>query len=263
MKHKALKVGLTSLVLALSFGGLMYTTMAESTEYYKHVEEVMGAARPLVRQAAAAARLRQARLDLQEAQLDGVSLRGPEPGPRGAGHLHRHRARHLQGRRRGGAEGRARARRLQGAPQRRDGEVPVEVRSQGRRRRGGGRHGRFRRTAPTSRAAPGAAPRPAGDRQRDPDGHTRCVPAPARLRDLGLRGGRLGGRRPAAQRPAHRQRRRRALSGGRGDDGGLRRHRPRLRRRRLHHPLRPALLRIGAAARLQDRLGTGAGSTAR
>ncbi len=42
MKHKALKVGLTSLVLAASLGGLMFTTMAESTEYYKHVEEVMG-----------------------------------------------------------------------------------------------------------------------------------------------------------------------------------------------------------------------------
>jgi hypothetical protein len=28
MKHKALKVGITSLVLALSFFGLMYTTMA-------------------------------------------------------------------------------------------------------------------------------------------------------------------------------------------------------------------------------------------
>ena len=41
MKHKALKVGLTSLVLALSFGGLMYVSMAESTEYYKHVDEVM------------------------------------------------------------------------------------------------------------------------------------------------------------------------------------------------------------------------------
>ena len=46
MKHKALKVGLTSLVLALSLGGLMYTTMAESTEYYKHVEEVMVAPEP-------------------------------------------------------------------------------------------------------------------------------------------------------------------------------------------------------------------------
>jgi cytochrome c-type biogenesis protein CcmE len=41
MKHKAIKVGITSLVLALSFGGLLYTTMAESTEYYKHVDEVM------------------------------------------------------------------------------------------------------------------------------------------------------------------------------------------------------------------------------
>ena len=42
MKHKAIKVGLTSLVLVLSFGGLLYSTMSESTEYYKHVEEVMG-----------------------------------------------------------------------------------------------------------------------------------------------------------------------------------------------------------------------------
>jgi len=46
MKHKAIKVGVTSLVLALSFAGLMYTTMAESTEYYKHVEEVMVSPEP-------------------------------------------------------------------------------------------------------------------------------------------------------------------------------------------------------------------------
>ena len=43
MKHKAVKVGLTSLVLALSFGGLLYSTMGEATEYYKHVDEVMSA----------------------------------------------------------------------------------------------------------------------------------------------------------------------------------------------------------------------------
>jgi cytochrome c-type biogenesis protein CcmE len=42
MKHKAVKVGLTGLVLALAFGGLMYSTLAEGTEYYKHVDEVMG-----------------------------------------------------------------------------------------------------------------------------------------------------------------------------------------------------------------------------
>jgi cytochrome c-type biogenesis protein CcmE len=41
MKNKAVKVGLTSLVLAMTLGALMYTTMAEGTEYYKHVDEVM------------------------------------------------------------------------------------------------------------------------------------------------------------------------------------------------------------------------------
>ena len=41
MKYKAFKIGLTSLVLAMTFGGLLYTTMAEGTEYYKHVDEVM------------------------------------------------------------------------------------------------------------------------------------------------------------------------------------------------------------------------------
>lgn len=42
MKHKAIKIGLTSLVLILSFGGLLYSTLSEGTEYYKHVDEVMG-----------------------------------------------------------------------------------------------------------------------------------------------------------------------------------------------------------------------------
>ena len=41
MKNKGVKIGLTSLVLTLTFGGLLYTTMAEGTEYYKHVDEVM------------------------------------------------------------------------------------------------------------------------------------------------------------------------------------------------------------------------------
>jgi cytochrome c-type biogenesis protein CcmE len=42
MKHKAVKLGLSGLVLAFAFAGLMYSTLAEGTEYYKHVEEVMG-----------------------------------------------------------------------------------------------------------------------------------------------------------------------------------------------------------------------------
>jgi cytochrome c-type biogenesis protein CcmE len=42
MKHKAAKIGITGLTLALAFAGLMYSTLSEGTEYYKHVDEVMG-----------------------------------------------------------------------------------------------------------------------------------------------------------------------------------------------------------------------------
>jgi cytochrome c-type biogenesis protein CcmE len=41
MSHKAAKIGLTGLVLALAFGVLLYSTLGESAQYYKHVEEVM------------------------------------------------------------------------------------------------------------------------------------------------------------------------------------------------------------------------------
>jgi cytochrome c-type biogenesis protein CcmE len=41
MSHKAAKLGITSVVLALAFGGLLYTSLGESAEYYKHVDEVM------------------------------------------------------------------------------------------------------------------------------------------------------------------------------------------------------------------------------
>ena len=41
MKNKALKIALTCLVLAGALGGLIYTTLAEGTEYYIHVHEVM------------------------------------------------------------------------------------------------------------------------------------------------------------------------------------------------------------------------------
>jgi cytochrome c-type biogenesis protein CcmE len=41
MKHKAVKVGFTAVVLALAFGGLLFTTLGEATEYYKLVDEVM------------------------------------------------------------------------------------------------------------------------------------------------------------------------------------------------------------------------------
>jgi len=41
MSHKAARIGITSLVLVLAFAGLLYSTMGESLEYYKKVDEVM------------------------------------------------------------------------------------------------------------------------------------------------------------------------------------------------------------------------------
>lgn len=41
MTTKTLKIAVTCLVLAAALGGLMYTTLAEGTEYYIHVDEVM------------------------------------------------------------------------------------------------------------------------------------------------------------------------------------------------------------------------------
>jgi len=41
MRSKALKIALTCVVLVAALGGLMYTTLADGTEYYIHVDEVM------------------------------------------------------------------------------------------------------------------------------------------------------------------------------------------------------------------------------
>jgi hypothetical protein len=41
MSQKAAKIGLTSVVLLAALFGLMWTTLSEGTEYYKHVDEVM------------------------------------------------------------------------------------------------------------------------------------------------------------------------------------------------------------------------------
>jgi cytochrome c-type biogenesis protein CcmE len=42
MHSKTLKIGLTTAALVLAFGGLLWSTLRDGTEYYKHVEEVMG-----------------------------------------------------------------------------------------------------------------------------------------------------------------------------------------------------------------------------
>src|SRR5919107_1242241 len=42
MNSKFVRVGLTTCVLVLAFGGLLWSTLRDGTEYYKHVEEVSG-----------------------------------------------------------------------------------------------------------------------------------------------------------------------------------------------------------------------------
>ena len=41
MNAKTIKIGATAAVLVAALSGLMYTTLSEGTEYYKHVDEVM------------------------------------------------------------------------------------------------------------------------------------------------------------------------------------------------------------------------------
>jgi cytochrome c-type biogenesis protein CcmE len=41
MSNKAAKMGLTGVVLATAFGVLLYTSLGESLQYYKYVDEVM------------------------------------------------------------------------------------------------------------------------------------------------------------------------------------------------------------------------------
>ena len=41
MKQKAVKIGITSVVLVGALAALLMSTLSEGTEYYKHVEEVM------------------------------------------------------------------------------------------------------------------------------------------------------------------------------------------------------------------------------
>ena len=41
MTHRNIKIGATTIVLLLAFSGLLWSTLREGTEYYKHVDEVM------------------------------------------------------------------------------------------------------------------------------------------------------------------------------------------------------------------------------
>ncbi len=46
MNSKTIKILVTVVVMVGALGGLMYTSLAEGTEYYKHVEEVMADPEP-------------------------------------------------------------------------------------------------------------------------------------------------------------------------------------------------------------------------
>jgi cytochrome c-type biogenesis protein CcmE len=41
MNSRAVRIGLTVVVLVLALGGLLYSTLREGTEYYLHVDEVL------------------------------------------------------------------------------------------------------------------------------------------------------------------------------------------------------------------------------
>jgi cytochrome c-type biogenesis protein CcmE len=41
MAHRNIKIAVTSVVLAAAFCGLLWSTLRDGTEYYKHVDEVM------------------------------------------------------------------------------------------------------------------------------------------------------------------------------------------------------------------------------
>jgi cytochrome c-type biogenesis protein CcmE len=41
MTHRNIKIAATSVVMVLAFTGLLWSTLREGTEYYKHVDEVM------------------------------------------------------------------------------------------------------------------------------------------------------------------------------------------------------------------------------
>ena len=43
MSHKAIKIGVTALVLALAIGALLFTTLQDNLQYYKYVDEVVAA----------------------------------------------------------------------------------------------------------------------------------------------------------------------------------------------------------------------------
>ena len=124
----------------LAFAGLLWSTLRDGTEYYKHVDEVManpqaweGKQLQLHGYVVPGSILQQPDTLEYRFKVQNNPARDGRAGQRRRRVVHRHRARHVQGRRRGRAAGQADADGFHTRPERRDGEVPVEVRSRPKR----------------------------------------------------------------------------------------------------------------------------------
>ncbi len=236
MTGKPLKIFATAAVVVLALTGLLFATLREDTQYYKHVNEVMGNPEAWhgkkLQLHGYVADIERKRNSLEyrfNVQSNGSIVQATYTGV-------------VPDTFKDGSEvvlkGKLSTDGLPRRAERRDGEVPVEVRTL--EERAGRIAGRRQLTR-----APG-----------DTISHARArdLPASGLVCRLRLRHRGVGGRRPPALAAPDRERHRRLLSRHRADDGGVRRNRARLRHQQLRHQVRPALLRRGAAAAVQDRV---------
>ena len=121
------KIGLTVVVLVGALCGLLFATLREGTEYYKHVEEVMAQPGDWY------ARLQLHGFVVKDSILrrrDSLDYRPDrEQGRNRDRELHRRCSRHVQERFRGRAEGPPQPQRVHCRSRRRHGEVSVEIRA--------------------------------------------------------------------------------------------------------------------------------------
>ena len=233
MKHKAVKIGLTSLVLVLAFGGLLYIDPERGHRVLQARRRGDGAARRSgTARSCSCTAIVVPNSILQKPNTLDYRFQVAEQRPGRQRQLHRRRARHVQGR---GSEVV-----LKGTLSPDGFQVQP--------------NGVMAKCPSKYEAKPGGA---------TPDRH---VPEEAAMAALGaflllpgVRGRGLLRSPPRSSAPggatrARRERHRRLLPRHRADDGRLGRHHLRVRHRRLLHQVRPALLRQRAAAVLQDHL---------